>query len=85
MLWRDSTRVCFFIENEKALDIKKSLNIPQNYYLGDADNVRLGRVLSTVDFKERSDGTYWLDNGETISIMTIKDDKVIYELGRIAC
>lgn len=75
----------FFYEDEKALDIKKSLNIPQNYYLGDADNVRLGRVLATVDFKDQSDGTYWLDYGETISIMTIKDDKVIYELGRISC
>lgn len=75
----------FFYEDEKALDIKKSLNIPQNYYLGDIENVRLGRVLATVDFKEQSDGTYWLDNGDNISIMTIKDDEVKYELGRIAC
>ena len=75
----------FFYEDEKALDIKKSLNIPQNYYLGDIENVRLGRVLATEDFKEQSNGTYWLDNGENISIMTINDDKVKYELGRIAC
>ena len=75
----------FFYENEKALDIKKSLNIPKNYYLSDYDNVRLGRVLATVDFKEQENGTYWLDNGENISIITIKDDKVKYELGRIAC
>jgi len=75
----------FVYEDEKALDIKKSLNIPQNYYLGDKDNVRLGRVLAIVDFKEQESGTYWLDNGDNISVITIMDDKVKYELGRIAC
>jgi len=75
----------FFYENEKKLDIKKSLNIPQNYYLGDSDNVRYGRVLSIEDIKIKDAGTYWLDNGENISIITIKDDKVKYELGRIPC
>lgn len=75
----------FIYENEKALDIKKSLNIPQNFYLGDQDSVRLGRVLARVDFKEQASGTYWLDNGDNISVITIKDDKVKYELGRIVC
>jgi len=36
----------FKYENEKALNIKESLNIAQNYYLGDADNVKYGRVLA---------------------------------------
>ncbi len=75
----------FYYDDEKKLDIKKSLNIPQNYYLGDQDNIRLGRVLDIVDFKEQENGTYWLDNEDNISIITIKDDKVKYELGRIAC
>lgn len=75
----------FFYEEERKLDIKKSLNIPQNYYEGDEANVRLGRVLSVEDFKEKKSGTYWLDNGDNISIITIKDDKIKYELGRIAC
>ena len=75
----------FVYEDEKPLDIKKSLNIPQNFYLGDQENVRLGRVLKLEDFQEKSEGTYWLDNGENISIISIKDDKVKYELGRIAC
>ena len=75
----------FFYDDEKQLDIKKSLNIPKNVYLGDGDNVRLGRVLAMSDFKEQTPGTYWLDNGDNISIITIKDEKVKYELGRIAC
>jgi tRNA pseudouridine55 synthase len=75
----------FFYENERALDIKKSLNIPQNRYLSDEANVRLGRVLSLEDFEIKESGTYWLDNGDNISIITIKEDKVKYELGRIEC
>ncbi len=75
----------FFYEDERALDIKKSLNIPQNRYLSDEANVRLGRVLSVEDFEVKSDGTYWLDNGDNISIISINADKVKYELGRIQC
>ena len=75
----------FFYENEKALDIKSSLNIPQNYYLGDYDNIRYGRVLALEDFKVQDEGTYWVDNGEYISIVTLNAAEVKYELGRIEC
>jgi tRNA pseudouridine55 synthase len=75
----------FYYQNELALDIKKCLNIPQNYYLSDQINVTYGRVLSVDDFKIKDDGTYWLDNGQTISIVTISNKQVKYELGRIQC
>jgi len=75
----------FFYENEKPIDIKSALNIPQNIYLGDQENVDYGRVLALEDFKVQEEGTYWLDNGKTISVITIKDNKVKYELGRIEC
>jgi len=75
----------FFYENEKALDIKKSLNIEQNFYLGNQENVTYGRVLALEDLKTQDEGTYWLDNGENISIISIKDAQVKYELGRIWC
>jgi len=75
----------FFYENEKALDIKKSLNIPQNYYLGDYDNIKYGRVLALNDFKIQEEGTYWINNDEYISIITLNAVKVKYELGRIEC
>ena len=75
----------FFYEGEQALDIKTSLNIAQNYYLGDSENVKYGRVLALKDLKVQEDGTYWLDNGENISIITVKDAQVKYELGRIEC
>ena len=74
----------FVYEDEKALNIKESLNIAQNYYLGESDNVKYGRVLALKDLKLQENGTYWLDNGESISIITVEDGKVKYELGRIS-
>ncbi len=81
-------RLCegqFIYENEKPLDIKESLNIPQNFYLGDSENVRYGRVLALEDFKVQEEGSYWLDNGDNISIISISQNSVKYELGRIQC
>ncbi|MCK9491971.1 MAG: tRNA pseudouridine(55) synthase TruB [Sulfurimonas sp.] len=73
----------FIYEDEKALDIKKSLNIPQNFYLGDSDNLKYGRVLALEDLKMQEDGYYWLDNGDNISVINVIDKSVKYELGRI--
>ncbi len=73
----------FRYNDEKPLDIKKSLNIPINKYLGDYDNVNYGRVLNIEDLEIKDDGSYWLDNGDNISVITIKDNEVKYELGRI--
>jgi len=73
----------FFYDNEKSLDIKKSLNILQNRYNGDMQNIKYGRVLALEDLELRDEGCYWLDNGDNISVITIKDNEVKYELGRI--
>lgn len=73
----------FIYENEEALDIKKSLNIPLNIYTGDRENIEYGRVLALEDLENKETGTYWLDNGDNISIITIEDEQVKYELGRI--
>ena len=73
----------FFYENEKALDIKKCLNIPQNFYNGDKENLQYGRVLALNDLAIQEDGTYWLENDDSIAVITIENDQVKYELGRI--
>lgn len=81
-------RLCegqFVYEDEKALDVTKALNIPQNFYSGDEENIRYGRVLALQDFKIQHEGSYFLDNGESITIVTIKDGAVKYELGRVEC
>ncbi len=79
-------RLCegqFTYDNEKPLDIKKSLNIPLNRYLGDKDNVKYGRVLALDDLEIKEEGYYWLDNGDNISVINIINNEVKYELGRI--
>nr|WP_321266611.1 tRNA pseudouridine(55) synthase TruB [uncultured Sulfurimonas sp.] len=73
----------FKFENEKPLDIKKSLNIKENFYNGDADNLKYGRVLALEDLEIQENGNYWLDNGDNISIINIENKSVKYELGRI--
>jgi len=79
-------RLCegqFTYDNETQLDIKKSLNIPLNRYNGDEDNIKYGRVLTLEDFEIQEEGTYWLDNGDNISIIKLESGEVKYELGRI--
>jgi len=73
----------FVFEGEKALDIKKSLNIPENFYDGDGENLKYGRVLALEDIRVKKDGYYWIDNDDNITIINIEDNKVKYELGRI--
>jgi tRNA pseudouridine55 synthase len=73
----------FFYDGEKALDIKKSLNISQNFYLGDHENIKYGRVLALEDLEIQKDGYYWLDNIDSISVINIIKKQVKYELGRI--
>ena len=73
----------FTYNDEKELDIKKSLNIPQNSYNGDIENVQYGRVLALEDLEIQDEGSYWLDNGDNISIITVENGNVKYELGRI--
>jgi len=65
------------------LDIKKSLNIAQNRYFGESDNIKYGRVLALEDLEIKDDGYYWLDNGDNISVINIQNTKVKYELGRV--
>ena len=73
----------FIYEDEKPLDIKKSLNISQNRYLGDSENIKYGRVIALEDLEIKDDGYYWLDNGNNISVINVENTKVKYELGRI--
>ncbi|MFA5234701.1 MAG: tRNA pseudouridine(55) synthase TruB [Sulfurimonas sp.] len=75
----------FTYDGQKPLDIKKSLNIAQNFYHGDSDNLKYGRVLALEDLEIGGDGCYWLDSGTFISIINIKNAEVNYELGRIEC
>ncbi len=73
----------FFYENEKPLDIKKSLNIPQNYYLGEVENIFFGKPLQVADLKFKDDGYYYIDNNDTITIINVFENRVKYELNKV--
>ena len=73
----------FVYNGEKALDIKKSLAIEQNFYMGDSENLLYGRVLDIKDMQKKANGYYWLDNKEFISVIKIEENRVKYELGRV--
>jgi len=76
----------FIYEGEKALDIKTSLAIPKNRYNGTTETILLGQPLNREDFDLQDEGTYWIDNGDTISIIEITPDGVRYTLNKVeAC
>lgn len=76
----------FVFDNEKAIDIKTGLGIPKNRYNGTKETVLLGQPLDRSLFDNDTNGTYWIDNDETISIIEIADDKVHYILNKVeAC
>jgi len=74
----------FVYDDEKPLDIKKCLNMPQNSYLGKRDTILLGQKLQRDDFEVTDDGTYWIDNGESITILEFDDEGVHYLLNRVS-
>lgn len=76
----------FVYENEKALDVKTALSLPKNRYNGDKITILLGQKLAREDFECHENGTYWIDNGDTISIIDIDDEGVHYILNKVeAC
>ncbi|HEX5330710.1 tRNA pseudouridine(55) synthase TruB [Sulfuricurvum sp.] len=76
----------FIFENERSLDIKTSLSIPKNRYNGTIQTILLGQPLNVEDFDLQGAGTYWIDNGETITIFEITSEGVRYILNKVeAC
>lgn len=76
----------FFYDNEKQIDIKTALALPKNRYNGDKETILLGQPLLRELFESQENGTYWLDNDETISIIEIADNKIHYLLNKVeAC
>ncbi|HLD23460.1 MAG TPA: tRNA pseudouridine(55) synthase TruB [Sulfuricurvum sp.] len=76
----------FVYENERELDIKTSLALPKNRYNGTLQTILLGQPLLREDFDLQDEGTYWIDNGDTISILEITPEGVRYILNKVeAC
>lgn len=80
-------RLCegvFGYNNETPIDIKTVLDLPQNRFLGDLKKLELGQKLRADEFALSQEGTYWIDAGETISIVSITPEGVDYILNKVA-
>ena len=73
----------FIYEGEKALDPRSYLDLKENFYLKDREDLHLGRKVKIEDFKHQEEGDYFLNLGTMLSIITIKDDKVTYRLNGV--
>lgn len=73
----------FCYNGEQALDIKRSLSLKSNRFHGDPETIQYGRPIRIEDLELQSDGEYWIDNNDTISIIEIKDGQVKYLLNKV--
>ncbi len=79
-------RLCegdFVFDDEKALNPLDYLDLTENFYLSDTENLTLGRKLVLEDFKIQDEGKYFVKLDKIISILEIKDDKVRYLLNGV--
>lgn len=76
----------FVYDNERPIDIKTAMGIPKNCYNGTKESILLGQPLLREHFELQENGTYWVDNGDTISVLEFTDDGINYLLNKVpAC
>jgi tRNA pseudouridine55 synthase len=73
----------FFYECEKKLNPLEYLNLEENFYLNNTNNLLLGKKLSINDFKIIKKGKYFVRYDKFFAIIEIIDNKVKYILNRI--
>lgn len=73
----------FTPNHEAPIEIKTALNIPQNHYYGETQAILLGQKLIKSSFACQDNGTYWIDNGDTISIVQLSDEGIAYLLNKV--
>ncbi len=74
----------FSYENEKALNPLEYLSPPENRYLGDPENLLLGRKIYKSNFENRMPGIYHTIFDKYFAIIEIDDgDRVAYLLNKV--
>ena len=73
----------FVYENERALNPLDFMDIEDNRYLGDIEDIRLGRVLKRDSFEKRDEGVYKLIDDNFLTLLEIEKDGVKYLLNRV--
>lgn len=73
----------FVYNNEKALNPLRYLEVEDNVYLGEKDDIKLGKKLNKNDFKIGKNGIYKLADEKYLCIIEINDDEVKYLLNKV--
>jgi len=73
----------FHYECEKPLNPLEYLDVEQNEYLSDTENLLLGKKLDIKDFKIQKNGQYFVKYGKYFAIIEITGQKISYILNRI--
>jgi tRNA pseudouridine55 synthase len=73
----------FKYEDERALNPLPFLNLKENFYLGDRNDLILGRKLSINYIKIKKNGNYFINLDTILSIISITDEKVKYILNGV--
>jgi len=73
----------FIFDDEKALDPLLFLNLNENYYLGDPEDLMLGRKVSVENFQIQDEGSYVVKLDKMFSIIQITDGLVKYQLNGV--
>ncbi len=73
----------FVYNNEKVLNPLDYLEIKDNVYLGEKEDIELGRKLNKNNFKREKNGIYKLVDEKYLAIIEINDDEVKYLLNKV--
>lgn len=73
----------FIYEKERALDPLHYLDLRENFYLLEHEDLNLGKKVSLENFQIKEEGKYFVKLDKMFSILEIKDDKVSYLLNGV--
>lgn len=75
----------FVYENEKALNPLDYIDVQENRYLGDIEDIRLGRKVYKDNFANKKEGLYKIVQDDEVSLVQISDEeeRVEYILNKV--
>ena len=73
----------FVYEDEKELNPLDFMDIQENFYLGDTEDLMLGRKLDINSLKVKEDGLYKVVLKDEFSLLHVEDKKVEYVLNKV--
>jgi len=73
----------FVFQNEKALNPLDFISLHRNIYMGDINDIELGKKLNIDDFKLKTDGLYLVITPNFFSILEFIESEISYKINRM--